>query len=60
MTVLLIAAVSIPGSLLAAWSFAWVAGRDLPRRPTPGICWTCGLPHGDVTLTCRHCQEAMK
>lgn len=58
MTALVIGLALVPFSLFAAWSFAWVAGRDLPRKPTPFICWACGLPHTDTTLCCKHCQEA--
>lgn len=55
MIALLLIAVGVV--LLTPLASAWVAGRDLPKRPTPFLCWTCGCPHTDTTLCCAHCQE---
>jgi len=59
-TPLVIALIAVGAVAFVLWACGYVAGRDLPRKPTPFICWTCGQPHTDTTLCCHHCapQEA--
>lgn len=55
MTPIALALIAFGIVAVTLWACNWVSGSGLPKRPTPFICWACGMPHQDTTLCCKHC-----